>query len=230
MKTWAELRTEIKNEMNLNGEDFIADEELLAFANDGIEQAEKEIVSLYDKYFETDAFLPLVSGQSLYSLPSDILASKLTHIEWNNDDHQYEIEYVKTKEQVRYLERQFDRYRYRLRNDTADGIQLELLPAARETAPEAVKIYYIRTAKRIALDTDVIEVPIADAFIKQYIKDQVRAKELGPMFNYEETQALSRQRALMIEALNHMIPDDTRNEIHPDTSYYDDITDEFDYL
>jgi hypothetical protein len=230
VKTWAELRTEIKNEMNLNGEDFVTDVELLAFANDGIEQAEKEIVSLYDKYFETDTFLPIVNGQALYDLPSDILASKITHIEYDNGSQQYEIEYLKTKGQVRYLDQNDARYRYRMRNDSVNGHQIELMPKARETAASAVKIYYIRTARRIEVDMDVIEIPIADAFIKQYIKDQVRAKELGPMFNYEETGALSRQRALMIEALNHMIPDETRNEIEPDMRYYDDITDEFDYL
>ena len=60
-KTWAVLLEEVKDDMNLHGEDFVSDAELLAWANDGIEQAEKEIVSLYDKYFETDTALALVS-------------------------------------------------------------------------------------------------------------------------------------------------------------------------
>lgn len=231
MKTWATLRTEIKNELNLNGEDFVSDLELLAWANDGIEQAEKEIVSLYDKYFETDTLLPIVSGTALYALPADILASKITHIEYKSGSHEFEVEYLKTKDQVRWIDQngQLPRYRYRLRNDSTNGRQIEFFPTPVETSSTAIKVYYIRRAKRLALDADVIDVPIADAFVKQWIKDQVRLKEVGPISNFDESPALARQRALMIEALQHMIPDDTRNQIIPDVSFYDDV-DEYDYV
>ena len=220
-KTWATLREEIKDDMNLHGEDFASDVELLAWANDGIEQAEKEIVSLYDKYFETDAALTLVSGTSLYSLPSNILANKITHIEYKNGSDEYEVHYLKRKNEVRYQNTTNEFYRYRLRNDITDGIQIELFPVAQENSSN-VKVYFIRSAVRLVEDTDLIEIPIADAFIKQYIKDQVRGKELGPMFNHQETPNLQKQRALMIEALNNMIPDDSRDEIDPQS---DDLED-----
>lgn len=225
-KTWATLREEIKDDMNLQGEDFVSDAELLAWANDGIEQAEKEIVSLYDKYFETDADLALVTGQSLYDLPSDILAHKITHVEYDDGTTEFEIKYLRRKEDFRYQDDNDKVYRYRLRNDSANGMQIKLYPASLETSSSNVKIYYIRSAARIASDSDVIEIPIADAFVKQYIKEQVRAKELGPMFNYQESPAFMKQRELMIEALNNMIPDETRDEIEirndDMVEYYDD--------
>jgi hypothetical protein len=226
-KTWSQLKDEIKDDMNLQGEDFVSDSELLAWANDGIEQAEKEIVSLYDKYFETDAFIALVTGTNLYNLPTNILANKITHIEYKSGNKQYEVKYLKRKNEVRYLDDNFDFYRYRLRNDPTNGQQIELFPASLETSSQNLKVHYIRSVNRLVDDTDTIEIPIADAFIKEYIKDQVRAKELGPMFQGQETGNLARQRALMIEALNNMIPDDSRDEILPDTRHYDDIYDDF---
>jgi hypothetical protein len=226
-KTWSQLKDEIKDDMNLQGEDFVSDSELLAWANDGIEQAEKEIVSLYDKYFETDAFIALVTGTNLYNLPTNILANKITHIEYKSGNKQYEVKYLKRKNEVRYLDDNFDFYRYRLRNDSTNGQQIELFPASLETSSQNLKVHYIRSVNRLVDDTDTIEIPIADAFIKEYIKDQVRAKELGPMFQGQETSNLARQRALMIEALNNMIPDDSRDEILPDTRHYDDIYDDF---
>jgi hypothetical protein len=228
-KTWATLKEEIKDDMNLHGEDFVSDLELLAWANDGIEQAEKEIVSLYDKYFETDTTLSLVSGTQRYNLPSDIMAHKITHIEYNNGSKEYEVRYLKRKDEVRYSDQTDDYYRYRLRNDSVNGMQIEIFPTPTETSTN-MKVYYIRTATRIVADSDTIEIPIADAFIKQYIKDQVRGKELGPMWDHSESQAMQRQRALMIEALNNMIPDDSRDEIQPDLSYYEDIYDEFEVM
>lgn len=228
-KTWATLKEEIKDDMNLHGEDFVSDAELLAWANDGIEQAEKEIVSLYDKYFETDTTLSLVNGTAKYALPADIMANKITHIEYNNGTEEYEVRYLKRKDEVRYVDSTNHYYRYRLRNDSANGQQIEIFPTPDETG-DNMKLYYIRSVTRLALDADTIEIPIADAFIKQYIKDQVRGKELGPMWDHSETQAMQRQRALMIEALQNMVPDDSRDEIRPDLSYYDDLYDEFEVM
>lgn len=229
-KTWATLLEEIKDDMNLHGESFVSDTELLSWANDGIEQAEKEIVSLYDKYFETDANIALVSGTSRYALPSDIMAHKITHIEYNDGSREYEIRYMKRKEELRNVDINDYYYRYRLRNDSASGMQIEFYPTPTETSSTNVKIHYIRSVTRLALTTDTIEIPIADAFIKQYIKDQVRGKELGPMWDHSETQSLAKQRALMIEALQNMIPDDSRDEITPDTSFYEDIYDDFEVI
>lgn len=226
-KTWATLLEEIKDDMNLHGESFASDAELLAWANDGIEQAEKEIVSLYDKYFETDTTISLVSGTAKYDLPSDIMAHKITHIEFNDGVSEYEVRYLKRKDEVRYVEQTDPYYRYRLRNDSTSGMQIEVFPTPNESVTDALKVYYIRSVTRLAATTDTIEIPIADAFIKQYIKDQVRGKELGPMWDHSETQALAKQRALMIEALQNMVPDDSRDEITPDLSFYEDIYDEF---
>jgi len=228
-KTWATLLEEIKDDMNLHGEDFVSDAELLAWANDGIEQAEKEIVSLYDKYFETDTTLTLVSGTAKYDLPSDIMANKITHLEYDNGTVEYEVRYLKRKDQVRYVDQNENYYSYRLRNDSVNGMQIEVFPTPDENGAN-MKLYYIRSVTRLALTTDTIEIPIADAFIKQYIKDQVRGKELGPMWDHSETQSLQKQRALMIEALQNMVPDDSRDEIRPDMSYYEDLYDDYEVI
>lgn len=223
-KTWSTLRTEIKNDMNLNGEDFVSDAELLAWANDGIRRAEKIILGLYDKYFETSANLALVTGTSVYSLPSGIIANKITHIEYNDGSgNEYEIYYIKRKHELRYVDSNDNVYRYRIKHDSGSSPQIVLSPASRETSSTNVTIYFIREATALSSDSDTIDIPIADSYVKQFIKDEVRAKEIGPMFAQDDSPKLRREEALLVEALSNMIPDDSRDQIDIDPEDLNDL-------
>lgn len=223
-KLWSALRTEIKNDMNLHGEDFVSDAELLAWANDGIRRAEKIILGLYDKYMETSANLALTTGTSVYALPSGIIANKITHIEYNNGTGlEYEVYYIKRKRELRYVDTNDNIYRYYIKHDSGSSPQIVISPAARETSTTNVIIYFIREAATISSDSDSIDIPIADAYVKQYIKDEVRHKEIGPMFPQQESPRLQQEEKLLVEALNNMIPDDSRDQVDIDPDDLEDI-------
>ncbi len=222
MKTWGIMKGEIKTECNIEGEDFISDAELLVFANDGKDQAEAEIISLYDKYLETDGYLALASGEQEIDPPSDIYANKITAIWYNNGTENYEIKFIKRKEDI-YNTGSNDCYKYSIKNSTADGIKIILHPASRETSTENVVIHYIRESAAIEDDDSVMDIPLADNFIKQHIKDKVKEKEIGPMNTQGESPAAAKERQLLIEALNQMIPSDSADEMEINDSFYDDF-------
>jgi hypothetical protein len=222
MKTWGEMRTEIEAETNTGGEDFVADTELLAWANDAKTEAEAEIVSLYDPYLETEDYLALAIGEDSYDLPADIYASKITGIYFNDGSESYEITLMKRKSTILNVNDNA-RYQYRIVNTTADGVQLKLYPASRETSSTNVTIHYIRRSAPITDDNSLMDIPLADAFIKQYVKDKIRGKELGPLAEESRSQLLEKQKQLLIEALNQMIPDENSDQIDPDLTFYDAI-------
>jgi hypothetical protein len=216
MKTWGTLKDEILRECNIEGEDFVSSTELLVFANDAKDEAEAEIVSLYDKYLETETALNITSGVDTYDLPSDIYANKITGMYLPD----YEIKLLKRKQD---LLTNLPYLRYRITNSTADGIKLKLHPMPTQNL--TATLHYIRQSKPIVDETSVMDIPIADAFIKQYIKDKVQEKELGPMMPKGRSELLEKQKQLLIESLNHMIPDDSSDELEPDLSYYDSFMD-----
>ncbi len=219
MRTWAELRLEIQKETNTEAEEFISLAEYLTWCNDAIDLAEKDIVTLFDKYLETPGTLSLVSGESDISLPSDIYANKITGIFYTGSEGQFEIKPIKRKDEI-FLAHSQDRYKYKIFNKTG-GRVITLYPPSRETSSE-VTVFYIREAGSIVDDTNTIDIPIAEGFIKQYIKDKMLVKEIGPAAIPWPSPALMEERRLLIEALNNMIPDDN-NELDMDLSFYDDF-------
>lgn len=226
MKTWTTLRAEIKAETNTEGEDFVSDAELMAWANDGKREAEKEIVSLYDKYLESEAYLALVSGTSTYSLPTGIMANKITEIHYNNGTEAYEVKLLKKKNDILTVDDN-DEYRFRIVNTAAAGSKIKLYPTSRETSSTNVTVFFIRESADIDSDADTVDLPIADGFIKQYVKDKIKEKEIGPMQYHQESQALKRERALLIEALNQMVPSDSAEEIELGDTIYDELEMDF---
>lgn len=224
MKTWAQLEAEIRRETNTEGEDFYQDAELLAWCNDAIDEAAAEIVGLYDKYLETEGYLALTTGSSEVELPADIYANKITGIYYMNGDLQYEIKPMKRRGEMLGVGLN-DCYRYRVLNGT-EGRKIKLYPESRETSTTNVVINYVRNPGDIALGTDTIDIPIADNFIKRWIKDRMMEKEVG--IQEWPTGAVLNEKRIMVEALNNMIPDEN-DEIGMDLSFYEEFDQDYYY-
>lgn len=224
MKTWGQMKAEIFSDTNTEGEDFVDADDLLVWANDAKDEVEKEIVSIYDKYLETEDFLPLVEGEDTLDLPDDIYANKVTAFWYNDGSETYEIEKIRRKEQI-YNTNSNDPYKYRFLNTTADGMKIKLHPAARVSEDEVAVLHYIRESAPLVDDDSLMDIPIAEGFIKQYIKDRIKNKEFGPAVTSARSEDLLMEKKLLIEALNEMTPDESSNELEMDTSAYDDFDD-----
>ena len=65
--TWATLRAKIQRDLDLQDEIFITNTELLGYANEAIDEAEQEVLTIYEDYFLTNENLALVTGTAEYS-------------------------------------------------------------------------------------------------------------------------------------------------------------------
>ena len=99
---------------------------------------------------------------------------------------------------------------------------MRIIPTPKEDTTGALKLWYIRNANRIEVNTDVVDIPEFANFIIQYCKVRCYEKEGHP--NMPTAQAkLEFYRQQMTETLNDMIPDGD-DEIDPDVSWYLEMT------
>lgn len=219
MATWAEIKAEIQAEYDLSEETFVDAAELLQYANSSIEDIEKEIHTIHDKYFHAETSLSLVQGTQEYSMPTDIFANKITGIYYNDGVTKYEIKEIKDLREVIDVDSDDD-YRYKIINSTAGGVKIKLYPASRETSSNVV-VFYRRRIKLFTQDSDVLDVPEAKEFIKQYVVDKCANKErMTP--DAPESAALGRKRKALLDSLENMIDDDN-TDLHINTDFYEEF-------
>jgi hypothetical protein len=219
MPTWAEIKAEIQSEYDLSEETFVDAAELLQYANSAIEDIEKEIHTIHDKYFHAEANLSLVTNTQDYNLPSDIFANKITGIYYNNGGTKYEVKEIKDLSEIIDINLNDD-YRYKIVNTTSGGTKIRLYPTSRETSSN-ITLFYRRRIKLFVLDADNLDVPEAKEFLKQYVIDKVANKErMTP--DAQESPALSRKRKALLDSLESMI-DDNNNEIFISTDFFEEI-------
>lgn len=217
---WSELKEKIEADLDLQEEVMITDSELLGYCNEAIDEAEAEILNMYQNYFKTSAYVSLVDGTSSYSLPSDIYAAKILFIQHDDGTDHYKIERINDIEKADVEDD--DDYMFDIENPTAgEGQKLILYPAAKTTSSTIVKLWYIRNANRLTGDTSVLDIPESANFIIQYCKVKCMEKEVHPLLQ-KAMADLEKQRELLKQTLDQMIPDENET-IEPDVSFYNDF-------
>lgn len=190
--TLSEIENDIKDALDLQEEEFISLDELARYINEGLNEAESEIMELNQDYFLAKGFLPLVSGTNSYDLPNNIYANKIRGIMYMNGSIQYPIDQYRRKFKFADIANteQFgvaDDYRYFLQNDVPGQAKLILQPTSRDTAvlaPYASRVtpavmWYIRNCSRVPMadeycNPEVIapaQVSIANDTIQTYSGD-----------------------------------------------------------
>jgi hypothetical protein len=220
--TYSELKSKIEKDLDLEDEIFITPEELLGYFNEAIDEAEAVIHDLYEDYYLTKAFIPLVSGTQVYAFPADIYAMKLRAFTYSNGTQKYEIK--KWKDSLANIMHVGDSedYRYIPINTTASGYQLMLLPTSRETSSTNATLWYIRNATALVDDTDVCDLPeLAINFVLQFVKQRCYEKEGHPTTLKAITDTENLKKS-MTESLANMV-DDESEELRKDVSFYEEF-------
>lgn len=223
--TLAQIRQKVKADLDIEGETFVRADELDAYINEAIDEAEAEIHTLYEDYFLSRATLSLVANQDEYDLPSDIYAHKIRRITYNNQSSVYTVHRVQDWKKFEKYEiannyETSDLYQYFIMNETAGTPKILLLPPARETG-DFITIWYLRQANRLEDDTDICDIPDFANFVFQYTKFRVYEKEGHPNIQVA-IGALEQQRQLMKSTLAAMVPD-AENTIEEDFSFYEEM-------
>lgn len=226
--TFGEIKAKVSRDLDLgSAPDLVSPEEMLGYYNEAVDDAEAAIHTLYEDYFLTSAPFPIVEGQSEYSLPSDIYASKIRGLIYDSGSYIYSIPRVRDKRKFEeaalartYVSNHV--YQYILRNPSAShGIKLVLLPAAKESTSN-LTIWYIRNANRATQDADLCDIPEFSSYVIQYMKVRVMEKDSHPNLSVA-MQQLQYFRAQMEATLRDMVPDG-ETKIELDMTSYEEMS------
>jgi hypothetical protein len=227
--TWAEIRTKVEQECDLEDEDFVRPEELLAYANEAIDEAEAEIHSLYEDYFLKKVDLAVVANDEFFSLATllpDIYADKIRKIIFREGSGTTVYTVTRLKDWKKFEQKAVadtqlttDLYQYFLINSTPGNPQIMLVPKSREAG--TMTVWYLRNANRLTVDADVCDIPEFINFVFSHMKMKVYAKEGHPGYQ-EALERLETERARMNAVLASRVPD-MDNEIELDVSCYEDM-------
>ena len=164
--TYCQAREKLEEDLDLLDETSVKPNELINYFNEGIEEAESEVLKLDEDYFLTSMPVPVVQGQSSYDYPPNCYAYKVRGLMYTNGTLIYEIirftryrKFPKIHFALQYTN-STDDYQWYHTNDTPGAPKLNLVPPARETAivppvPQGqtaftpVILWYIRHANRV---------------------------------------------------------------------------------
>lgn len=234
-KTLSDIKSKIKRDLYLQDSTFIEDSasapELLDLINEAIDDVEAEVHTVYEDYFLAQSNISLVAGTKDYSLPSDIYANKIRGIVYSNSSIIYPVTKIKGPTQFE-SQKVMDlyapgganqNYTYTIINLSADaGVKIRLFPTPQETTSNALEIWYIRNANKLASDSDKCDVPEFVNYIIQFVKVRIYEKEMHPNLQQAMIER-ERLRKLMQETLSDMVPDEDTH-IYKDFSVYEDMS------
>lgn len=228
--TLSEIRTKIEQDLDLESEVFVQPAELVNYINESIDEAESEIHTIYEDYFLTDYFVPLVTDEKLFDLPPNIYAHKIRKIIFSDDQSKtYEVARIPESEKFNDIAlterfRSTEFYRYLITNSTPGEPKIYFVPAIREadTAPNMMRVWYLRNANRLENDSDICDIPEFVHFVIAQAKLRCLEKEGHPSMQYWDSQT-ERLRRRMIDTLTNMVPDGATH-IEPNMMHYDELS------
>ena len=226
-QTWDDLKAKVLRDLDLEGETFITSDEMLGYANEAIDEVERQVHTLYEDYFLSRSTITLVSGTEEYALPTDIYAMKVRSVVYRNGSTVIEIPRIRDWQKFIFYEEQTastataGNYRYFILNETAGAPRLLLTPTPTESGAY-VKIWYLRNAAEMEDGDSVCDLPEAANYIIQYIKVRCYEKDGHPMLA-KAMQDLEAEKQTTVATLANMVPD-ANNLIEADTSHYDSMT------
>lgn len=215
------IMAKVRKEAGMEEEQWVSDEELVQYINDGIDEAEAEIHTIYEDYFLASETLPLVAGTQSYDLPEDIYANKIRKIVYSSGQKSYVIARIQNIVDA-YDNTVGNFYRYYITNTADDGRQINFVPVPNESNPTAVKIWYLRQAAVLEDADDECDIPEFSIFVVNYAKVKCIEKDLGNPMLEKCVMNLEASRQKMIETLKLMVPDDD-NFMLGDLSFYSDF-------
>jgi hypothetical protein len=227
-KTYSDIATKIKNDLDLIDESFITPAELMGYCNEAIDNAEAEILTLSEDYFLTKATINLVAGQDSYDLPSDIYANKIRGLIYSSNGLIYKLHRIRELdrfEEVAWIKQYASsdpRYQFLITNPAAGYPKLVLYPTPAASATAPITVWYIRNAKRITTGTDLVEIPEFGRYIEQFMKVRCYEKEGHPNLDYAVAQ-LEKYYQQMVSTLREMVPD-YDNEIEQQLNPYQEMS------
>lgn len=226
--TWAEIKAKVLRDLDLEGETFITETELLGYANEAIDEVERQILTLCEDYFLSRSVLTLAVGQEEYDIPDDIYGMKIRQIIYRSGTQVWKLNRLRNWTKLGIYETEksnatgTQQYGYFILNATAGEKPKILLTPTPNEAGAFLQIWYLRNANELVSDQSKCDIPEAVNYVMAYIKMKCLEKELHPNLP-KAIQDLEQQKADTLKTLADMYPDN-EDTIEPDYRLYAEMT------
>lgn len=224
--TWLEIKTKVERDLDLEDETFIPVSELLGYANEAIDEVERQILTLCEDYFLTRGTITLVSGTEEYALPADIYASKIRQIVYRNGAQVWKVNRVRdwSKFVAYEVDKSFasgtQNYGFFVINAVAGAPRILLTPTPTE-AGAYLQIWYLRNANELTVDASVCDIPEAVHYVMAYMRMKCMEKEMHPNLQ-KAIMDVEKQKEDTMKTLAEKVPDND-NTIEADLSFYNEM-------
>lgn len=220
LQTYGLAKTKIEKDLDIQGDNIIEEDEMLANFNSAVDDAENIIHQLHEDYFLTSDYVAMVDGTSDYAMPTNIYANKIRKIIYKKDNESYEVKKIKLMH-ISDVDAEDD-YKYNIENNTgAAGTRFIIYPAARDTSSTYMRRWYVRNASKIVDSDSVIDIPEFVNYVYSHVKYWCAFKIGHPrMAGFKEE--MDKQEMMMRNNLTAMI-EDGNIDIDPDISFYEDF-------
>jgi hypothetical protein len=231
-KTFAALKLEVQSETDTEAEDFVTATEIMAYFQEAVDECAAHIYKVWPlatNYFEKLTQFDLTVGQQLLTLPTDMYARSILRMVFNGNGKVFPIHrFNKSKRfeeiaEISQFNSTSDYYKYTFIDDgSLNTHQAKLWPASKDEGTGIIWLWYVREPIQIVDDTSLIDIPEFYYYIKSYVKWKIYGKEGSPLLE-EALADRNEKRALMLETLAEMTPDDD-NLLEGDYSHYEEMS------
>lgn len=226
-RTFGDLRAQVERELDLEGEEFVSQTEMIGYWNRAVTVAESHLITLglKDKYFLGRAQLSITQGLEEYDLPATIYGNKIIKVIYRVGATFYTVLPLDSKdmfENYEYLNNfsTTDFYRYMITHTTPGSQKFLLVPKALQTQVNAITIWFSRNANRYAVDADVCDFPaLAYEFLSAFVKEKVYEKESHVNYEGSKSDRMEKEQ-LMQSVLSGQISDNEMTVVEQDLSAY----------
>lgn len=224
--TYKEIKEKVLRDLDMEGETFVTPAELLGYANEAIDEVERQIHTLYEDYFVARSTIDLVAGQEEYSIPDNIYGLKIRQIIFRQGNEIWNLHRLKNWHKFSIYEQEkanttaTKNYGYFILNQSAGNPKIIITPTPNQIG--TLQIWYIRNASELVNDSSVCDIPEAVNYVMAFMKMRCMEKEFHPNLQKAITD-VEQQKADTLMTLNEMYADNS-NEIEPDFRLYNDMT------
>lgn len=221
--TWtlANIVSKIQDDFDLHEETFVTTDDIKQLIEDAITDAEEIIIDSFSDFFLTYEDLSVEEGDTSIALPEDIYESRMRGLYYSESGFDgtpargdaYKVKKISLQ---RIMDAgATDRYTYRLMNSTAEGQKIHIFPAIDADSDNKFRIWYIRQAKRLDDDDDVLEKGLRIQYIFAHVKKAV-AEKLGDPILEVYDKKLMQQEDKLKNSLSRLTDDDEDVYLEPD--------------
>jgi len=228
-RTFGDLATQVRAELDLDTEDFIQPSELTNYFNSGIRIIEANIIqqNSRDKYLQDEAFISTVAAQEDYTLPSDIIDTKIRKLVFRDgatiytmrpliSEDSYEVEDVE-----RFYSGSTTYFHWSIYKTSEDYV-LRLTPEPTKSVTDAIRVVYFKDLNRYLTDATNCDIPeICYEWLLSYVRFRCYQKELHPNMQVE-AGTLEKLQTLMDTTLMGQAADPELHGMEGDTTHYEE--------